>query len=60
MDFIIIGIVALAVLAIVAAICSHFDKGDDTIVEAEGCAGCTGKEDCKLACIIEEKKKKTN
>ena len=55
MEFAIITIIALAALGVVAAVASHFDHDDDTITEARGCASCTGKEDCKLACLMEEK-----
>ena len=53
MEFAIITIIALAALGVVAAVVSHFDHDDDTITEARGCASCTGKEDCKLACLME-------
>ncbi|MBQ6680947.1 MAG: hypothetical protein IJM78_01780 [Prevotella sp.] len=48
MEFLMITIGALVVLAVIAAIASRFDKGSDEIVTAGGCDDCTGREDCKL------------
>lgn len=55
MNFILIVIGALAVLGIVAALASR-GGDDEVVVAAEGCAGCTGKEDCKLAELMEKRK----
>ena len=50
-------IVALGVIALVA---NQFDKGEDTIVTGHDCSTCTEavKGDCKIHCLMEEKKKK--
>ena len=53
---------ALVVLGIVAALASMLTKGgtDEPVVEAHDCASCSSKVsgDCKIACLMEEKKRK--
>lgn len=60
MNFIIVCIISLAVLAIIAGIASHFDKGDDDIKVGHDCSTCTAADEgeCKIHCLLEEKKKK--
>lgn len=57
MDFLLITIVSLVVLGIVAALMSR-GGGDDMVNTADGCAGCTGKADCKLADLMEKRNEK--
>ena len=61
MEFALICVVALALLGIVAAVSSMLTKGgtDEPIVEAHDCASCSSKNsgDCKIACLMEEKKR---
>jgi hypothetical protein len=59
MSFFLICIIAIAALGVVAAIAS-WGGTDDPIVEAEDCATCSSKNDgsCKIACLMEEKKKR--
>ena len=49
-------------LGLVAALASMLSKGgtDEPIVEAHDCASCSSKvsSDCKIACLMEEKKLK--
>jgi len=49
-------------LGIVAALASMLTKGgtDEPVVEAHDCASCSSKAsgDCKIACLMEEKKRK--
>jgi len=64
MQFALICIGSIVVLGIIAALASMLTKGgtDDPIVEAHDCASCSSKVsgDCKIACLIEEKKKREN
>lgn len=59
MQFLLISILAIALLGIAAAVASCFDKGSDEIVVGQhDCASCTAADDgsCKLHCLMEEKK----
>jgi hypothetical protein len=62
MQFALICIGALVALGIVAALASMLTKGgtDEPVVEAHDCASCSSKAsgDCKIACLMEEKKRK--
>jgi hypothetical protein len=62
MEFALICIGSIVVLGVIAAIASIFSKGgtDAPIVEAHDCASCSSKVsgDCKIACLMEEKKKR--
>ena len=60
MEFALVCIGLIVGLGIVAWIANHFDKGDDEITVAHDCATCTAAQegDCKIHCLIEEKKKK--
>ena len=62
MKFALICIGALVALGIVAALASMLTKGgtDEPVVEAHDCASCSSKAsgDCKIACLMEEKKRK--
>lgn len=53
---------ALIMLGLVAALASMMTKGgtDEPVVEAHDCASCSSKVsgDCKIACLMEEKKRK--
>ena len=53
---------ALIMLGLVAALASMLTKGgtDEPIVEGHDCATCSSKVsgDCKIACLMEEKKRK--
>jgi hypothetical protein len=64
MQFALICIGSIVVLGIIAAVASMLTKGgtDEPIVEAHDCASCSSKVsgDCKIACLIEEKKKREN
>lgn len=61
MEFALICIGSIVVLGVIAALASIFTKGgtDEPVVEAHDCASCSSKVsgDCKIACLIEEKKK---
>ena len=60
MDFVGITLGALIMLGIVAAIAT-WGSTDDPIVKADDdCAGCTGRDDCKLAAMKESRKIKNN
>ena len=61
MEFAVVCIIALVVLGIVAAVASHFQRGDDTITVGHDCNSCTSADDgsCQLHCLIEEKRKKS-
>ena len=50
----------IVVLGVIALVANHFDKGEDTIVKGHDCSTCTeaDKGDCKIHCLLEEKKKK--
>jgi hypothetical protein len=62
MEFALICIGSIVVLGVITAIASIFSKGgtDAPIVEAHDCASCSSKVsgDCKIACLMEEKKKR--
>lgn len=60
MKFAIICILAIVVLGIIAALASWGDKEDEPIVVAHDCASCSSMTDgsCKIACLMEEKKKR--
>ena len=60
MVFALVCIGMIVVLGAIALIANHFDKGDDEITVAHDCATCTAAQegDCKIHCLIEEKKKK--
>ena len=60
MSFAIVCIGMIAVIGLIAAIASHFDRGDDTIAVGHDCDSCTAaiEGDCKIHCLIEEKKRK--
>ena len=62
MQFALIFIGSIVVLGIIAALASMLTKGgtDEPIVEAHDCASCSSKAsgDCKIACLMEEKKKR--
>ena len=62
MQFALICIGALVALGVVAALASMLTKGgtDEPVVEAHDCASCSSKVsgDCKIACLMEEKKRK--
>ena len=62
MQFALICIGSIVVLGIIAALASMLTKGgtDEPIVEAHDCASCSSKAagDCKIACLMEEKKRK--
>ena len=64
MQFALICIGSIVVLGIIAALASMLTKGgtDEPIVEAHDCASCSSKVsgDCKIACLMEEKKKREN
>ena len=60
MEFALVCIGMIVVVGAIALIANHFDKGDDTVTVAHDCATCTAAQegDCKIHCLIEEKKKK--
>ena len=60
MEFALVCIGMIVVVGAIALIANHFDKGDDEITVAHDCATCTAAQegDCKIHCLIEEKKKK--
>ena len=60
MSFAIVCIGIIVAIGVIAAIASHFDKGDDNIIVGHDCATCTAAQegDCKIHCLIEEKKRK--
>ena len=60
MEFALVCIGMIVVVGVVALIANHFDKGDDEITVAHDCATCTAAQegDCKIHCLLEEKKKK--
>ncbi|MBR2235963.1 MAG: hypothetical protein IJ892_13025 [Prevotella sp.] len=64
MQFVIICLLSLLALGVVAALASMFTKGgtDEPVVEAHGdCSTCSGVAtgECKIGCLLEEKRKKT-
>ena len=60
MEFALVCIGMIVVVGVIALIANHFDKGDDGITVAHDCATCTAAQegDCKIHCLLEEKKKK--
>ena len=60
MEFALVCIGMIVVVGVVALIANHSDKGDDEITVAHDCATCTAAQegDCKIHCLLEEKKKK--
>ena len=60
MEFALVCIGMIVVVGVIALIANHFDKGDDTATVAHDCATCTAAQegDCKIHCLLEEKKKK--
>ena len=60
MEFALVCIGMIVVVGVIALIANHFDKGDDEITVAHDCATCTAAQegDCKIRCLLEEKKKK--
>ena len=60
MEFALVCIGMIVVVGVIALIANHFDKGDDTVTVAHDCATCTAAQegDCKIRCLLEEKKKK--
>jgi hypothetical protein len=60
MEFALVCIGMIVVVGVIALIANHFDKGDDEITVAHDCATCTAAQegDCKIHCLLEEKKKK--
>ena len=60
MEFALVCIGMIVVVGVVALIANHFDKGDDEITVAHDCATCTAAQegDCKIHCLLEDKKKK--
>ncbi len=60
MNFAVVCIGMIVAIGIVAAIASHFDKGDDTVNVGHDCSTCTAANegDCKIHCLMEEAKKK--
>jgi len=59
MSFAIVCLASLALLGIIAAVASYFQKGDDEIQTGHDCASCSAVADgsCKIGCLIEEKKR---
>ncbi len=59
MSFALICIAAILILGLLVAITSLGGE-DEPIVEAHDCSTCTSKDDgsCKIACLMEEKKKR--
>ena len=60
MEFALVCIGMIVVVGAIALIANHFDKGDDEITVAHDCATCTAAQegDCKIHCLLEEKKKR--
>ena len=60
MEFALVCIGMLAVLAIIAGIANRFDKGEDSIEQGHDCSTCSAAQDesCKIHCLMEESKKK--
>ena len=62
MEFAMICLGALIILGLIAALASMMTKGgtDEPVTEAHDCASCSSKVsgDCKIACLMEEKKRK--
>jgi len=62
MNFAVICIGIIVILGIIAAVANFFDKSEDIIEQGHDCSTCTAAEEgnCKIHCLIEEKKKKTS
>ena len=62
MQFAIICIVSLLALGVIAALASIFTKGgtDEPVTEAHDCSTCSSvaSGECKIGCLIEEKKRR--
>ena len=60
MSFATVCIALIVGIGIIAAIASHFDKGDDTITTGHDCSTCAAADEgeCKIHCLMEEAKKK--
>ena len=62
MQFVIICVIALAALGLVAALASMLTKGgtDEPVHTGHDCSSCSPdiKSECKLGCMMEEKKKR--
>ena len=62
MDFILICIGSLVALGVVAALASLLTKGgtDAPVTEAHDCSSCSSmvSGECKIACLMEEKKRR--
>ncbi len=60
MNFAIVCIGMLVALGIIAAIASHFDKGEEKITHGHDCSTCTAADegDCKIHCLMEEAEKR--
>ena len=61
MEFALVCIIGIVALGIVAAIASHFQKGDDKVVTTgHDCSTCISADDgsCQLHCLMEEKKRR--
>ena len=60
MSFVVVCIGMIGAIGRIAWIANHCDKGDDTITVAHYCTTCTAAQegDCKIHCLLEEKKKK--
>ena len=61
MEYVIICIAALIVLALIAGVANHFDKGSDTIQQGHDCSNCSEADEgnCKLHELVEHCKKAT-
>ncbi|MBR1410901.1 MAG: hypothetical protein IJ580_07380 [Prevotella sp.] len=62
MAFAIVCIAMIAALALVAMVANWLDKGEDVIETGHDCSTCTAADEgqCKIHCLIEEKKRKAN
>ena len=60
MEFALVCVGMLVVLAVVAGIANRFDKGNDEIAVGHDCSTCTAAEDesCKLHCLLEKSDKR--
>ncbi len=62
MQFVVICILSLLALGIIAALASVFTKGgtDEPITQAHDCSTCSSvaSGECKIGCMLEEKRKK--
>ena len=61
MNFLLISVGSIVVLGVVAALLSIGGK-DEPIVQGEDCSTCSSLKDgsCKIACLMDEKKKREN